>query len=45
MMVLSCGALLDDFDLIELARRHGGRILVPTGAARRRSHGWTTKLP
>jgi hypothetical protein len=29
---LSCGALLDNFDLVELARRHGGRILVPTGA-------------
>ena len=32
VMVLSCGALLDDFDLVDLARRHGGRILVPTGA-------------
>ncbi len=32
LMVLSCGALLDNFDLVELARRHGGRILVPTGA-------------
>jgi aspartate dehydrogenase len=31
-MVLSCGALLDNFDLVDLARRHGGRILVPTGA-------------
>ncbi len=31
-MVLSCGALLDNFDLVERARRHGGRILVPTGA-------------
>ena len=31
-MVLSCGALLDNFDLVELARGHGGRILVPTGA-------------
>jgi aspartate dehydrogenase len=30
--VLSCGALLDNFDLVDLARRHGGRILVPTGA-------------
>jgi aspartate dehydrogenase len=29
---LSCGALLDNFDLVELARAHGGRILVPTGA-------------
>jgi aspartate dehydrogenase len=32
LMVLSSGALLDNFDLVELARRHGGRILVPTGA-------------
>jgi aspartate dehydrogenase len=32
IIVLSCGALLDNFDLVELARRHGGRILVPTGA-------------
>ncbi len=32
LIVLSCGALLDNFDLVELARRHGGRILVPTGA-------------
>jgi aspartate dehydrogenase len=32
VMVLSCGALLDNFDLVELARGHGGRILVPTGA-------------
>jgi aspartate dehydrogenase len=24
--------LLDNFDLVDLARRHGGRILVPTGA-------------
>jgi aspartate dehydrogenase len=32
LMVLSCGALLDNFDLVELARRNGGRILVPTGA-------------
>jgi aspartate dehydrogenase len=32
VMVLSCGALLDNFDLVELARRHGGRILVPSGA-------------
>jgi aspartate dehydrogenase len=31
-MVLSCGALLDNFDLVEVARGHGGRILVPTGA-------------
>jgi aspartate dehydrogenase len=32
VVVLSCGALIDNFDLVELARRHGGRILVPSGA-------------
>jgi aspartate dehydrogenase len=32
VIVLSCGALLDNFDLVDLARRHCGRILVPTGA-------------
>ena len=32
VMMLSCGALLDNFGLVELARRHGGRILVPSGA-------------
>ncbi len=32
LIVLSCGALLDNFDLVDLARRAGGRILVPTGA-------------
>src|SRR5947209_4724487 len=32
LVVLSCGALLDNFDLVDLARRQGGRILVPTGA-------------
>ena len=32
VMVLSCGALLDHFDLVDLARGHGGRILVPSGA-------------
>ncbi|HYM73694.1 MAG TPA: aspartate dehydrogenase [Stellaceae bacterium] len=32
LVTLSCGALLDNFDLVALARRHGGRILVPTGA-------------
>jgi aspartate dehydrogenase len=32
LVTLSCGALLDNFDLVELARRHGGRVLVPTGA-------------
>jgi len=32
LITLSCGALLDNFDLVDLARRYGGRILVPTGA-------------
>ncbi len=32
VMVLSCGALLPRPDLVEFARAHGGRILVPTGA-------------
>jgi aspartate dehydrogenase len=32
VIVLSCGALLDNLDLVELARASGGRILVPTGA-------------
>jgi len=32
VVVLSCGALLERLDLIDLARAHGGRILVPTGA-------------
>jgi len=32
LIVLSCGALLDNFDLVDLAQRQGGRILVPTGA-------------
>src|SRR5207302_10750188 len=32
LVVLSCGALVDNFDLVDLARRDGGRILVPTGA-------------
>src|SRR4051795_1744276 len=32
LITLSCGALLDNFDLVDLAGRHGGRILVPTGA-------------
>jgi len=32
VMMLSCGALLDNFDLVELARRYGGRIYVPSGA-------------
>jgi aspartate dehydrogenase len=32
LIVLSCGALLDNEHLIDLARNKGGRILVPTGA-------------
>ena len=32
LVTLSCGALLDNYDLVDLARREGGRILVPTGA-------------
>lgn len=32
VMVLSCGALLPRPELVELAKEHGGRILVPTGA-------------
>ncbi|HEX5453625.1 MAG TPA: aspartate dehydrogenase [Stellaceae bacterium] len=32
LMVLSCGALLDNFDLVQLARKNGGRVMVPTGA-------------
>ncbi len=32
VIVLSCGALLERMDLVDLARAHGGRILVPTGA-------------
>ncbi len=32
VVVLSCGALLDNMHLVELAREHGGHILVPTGA-------------
>ncbi len=32
LVVLSCGALLDNFDLVDLAHRQGGRILVPSGA-------------
>jgi len=31
-VVLSVGALLEDYDLIELAKQHGGQIVVPTGA-------------
>src|ERR1700676_1931375 len=32
LVVLSAGALLDNFDLVELAQRQGGRIQVPSGA-------------
>jgi len=32
VMVLSCGALLPREDLIDLAKQHAGRIMVPTGA-------------
>ncbi len=32
VMVLSCGALLPRPELIDLAKQHGGRIMVPTGA-------------
>src|SRR6267378_711094 len=31
VMVLSCGALLPRPDILDLARQHGGRIIVPTG--------------
>jgi aspartate dehydrogenase len=31
-VVLSAGALLEHEDLIELAKQHGGQIVVPTGA-------------
>jgi aspartate dehydrogenase len=31
-IVLSAGALLENEDLIELAKQHGGQIVVPTGA-------------
>lgn len=32
VMVLSCGALLPRPDLVDLAKAHGGRVMVPTGA-------------
>src|SRR4051812_20443217 len=32
VLVLSCGALLPRTDLIDLAKQHSGRIIVPTGA-------------
>ena len=32
VIVLSAGALLSNMDLVELAKTHGGQIVVPTGA-------------
>jgi len=32
LVVLSAGALLDNMKLVDLAREHGGQIIVPTGA-------------
>ena len=32
VVVVSCGGLLDNMHLVDLARTHGGRIVVPTGA-------------
>ncbi|MDB5594986.1 MAG: aspartate dehydrogenase [Hyphomicrobiales bacterium] len=32
VVVLSAGALLTNMDLVDLAREHGGQIMVPTGA-------------
>ncbi|TDR94529.1 aspartate dehydrogenase [Enterovirga rhinocerotis] len=32
VMVLSCGALLPHPEIVELAKTHGGQIIVPTGA-------------
>lgn len=31
-VVLSCGALLDNMDLVDIAREAGGQIIVPSGA-------------
>jgi aspartate dehydrogenase len=31
-VILSAGALLSHFDLVEVARKNGGQIIVPTGA-------------
>src|SRR3954467_10749315 len=31
-VIVSVGGLLDNFDLVDLARANGGRIIVPTGA-------------
>src|ERR1051325_3810008 len=35
VMVLSCGALLPRPDLVELAKAHGGRTILPPGALMR----------
>lgn len=32
IVVLSCGALLGHDELIDMAREHGGQIIIPTGA-------------
>lgn len=32
LVVLSCGALLEAWDLVDLAEQHGARIHIPTGA-------------
>src|SRR6516162_8832512 len=37
-MPLSVGQLLDNWDLVERAKKTGARILAPTGALRRRGH-------
>jgi len=31
-IVLSCGALLVNMELVEIAKKHGGQIIVPSGA-------------
>jgi aspartate dehydrogenase len=31
-LVLSCGALLQNYELVDVARKNGGQIAVPTGA-------------
>src|SRR5258708_11562793 len=43
VMVLSAGALLPRPHLLDLARQHGGEIIVPTGALRSEEH--TSELP
>src|SRR5258708_3354286 len=39
VMVLSCGALLPRPELLDLAKAHGGRIIVPTGGLPRLGSG------